>query len=122
MKQYNEKMIAEAGKYLLASNGGRMFRLPYNEELTYEERDLDISKVRANADGSVSIDGFNFNLPEGSEKKYLVSLLFSNDDQIAIILNKEQSEEGAEMFEFMQAWRVFFSDIIRIIKEAKASM
>lgn len=117
MIHYNDKIIAEPGHYLTASNGKKMFVLRYEEGVTYEESEIDTSRVSRYPDGSCGIGGFNFNLPKGEEKKYLVTLLFSNDDQIAIMLNKEQSEEGERTYQFMQEWRVFFSNIIQIINQ-----
>ena len=50
-------------------------------------------------------------------KKRLVSLLFSNDDQIAIMLNHEQGTDTEGMYEFMQDWRAWISQLISEIKE-----
>ena len=40
-----------------------------------------------------------------SLKAKIVKTQFSNDDQIAIILNKDSSPENAELYNKMQEWR-----------------
>ena len=50
-------------------------------------------------------------------KKYLVNTLFSNDDQIAIILNKDNSDDDMKIYNLMQDWREYFS---KLIKEMEA--
>ena len=42
-------------------------------------------------------------------KKKIISKQFTNDDQIAIILNKDDSEEDLFLFNKMQEWRVWSS-------------
>lgn len=51
----------------------------------------------------------------------LVKIRYSNDDQIAIIINRDDSEEGNIKFQQMQAWREWCGklakEIIKIINE-----
>lgn len=42
--------------------------------------------------------------------------MFNYDEQIAIILNQNESEEDKSMFELMQGWRQFVSDKIKMAK------
>lgn len=104
-------MIAEARKYLLASSGQRGMALIFEEGVTYEERDI--------PDTLTHIVGDTFNLGgvfavtlSDDTKKRLVGNLFTNDDQIAIILNKDNSDMDATIFDLMQSWRNYFSEII----------
>ena len=50
-------------------------------------------------------------------KKTLVNKIFSNDDQIAIILNKDNSDDDMKIYNLMQDWREYFS---KLIKEMEA--
>lgn len=55
-------------------------------------------------------------IPNGTYKDYkkrLISKIFSNDDQIALILNKDCDEESSIAFEEMQEWRSYFSTFIK---------
>ena len=48
-------------------------------------------------------------------KKKWVNKQFTNDDQIAIILNKDDSEEDSLLFNKMQAWREWSGTIAKKI-------
>lgn len=48
-------------------------------------------------------------------KKYLVEKRYSNDDQIAIILNKDDGEAEALAFDKMQEWRAWAGQLARQI-------
>ena len=47
-------------------------------------------------------------------KKRVIKSRYSEDDQIAIILNKDISEEDAMYFQKMQEWREFASEVARL--------
>lgn len=47
-------------------------------------------------------------------KKRVIKSRYSEDDQIAIILNKDLSEEDAMYFQKMQEWREFASEVARL--------
>ena len=47
-------------------------------------------------------------------KKRVIKSRYTEDDQIAIILNKDLSEEGAMYFQKMQEWREFASEVARL--------
>lgn len=115
MKNYGNKTIAKVGYYLVASDGRRGFALTDKEGVTYEELYLD-TNVETRPYDCVCIGGVFQMRKSEDPKRDLVNLIFSNDNQIAIILNKDGSEEDAEMFEFMQEWREWFSGIVKKIK------
>lgn len=115
MKNYGNKTIAKAGFYLVASDGRRGFALTDKEGVTYEELYLD-TNVEERPYNCVCIGGVFQMQKSDNMKRDLVNLVFSNDDQIAIILNRDDSEEDAEMFEFMQEWREWFGNIVKNIK------
>lgn len=48
-------------------------------------------------------------------KKKIIQKQFSNDDQIAIILNKDDSEEDLLLFNKMQEWRVWAGELAKRI-------
>ena len=63
--------------------------------------------------GGYLIKGVMHLSKKDATKKYLISKLWTNDDQIAIILNKDRSEEDAAMYEFMQSWREWFGNFLK---------
>ncbi|MBD5371178.1 MAG: hypothetical protein HDR80_08555 [Bacteroides sp.] len=48
-----------------------------------------------------------------SLKTFFVKLRYTNDDQMAIILNKDASEEKHQLYEEMQVWREFAAEVAR---------
>ena len=50
-------------------------------------------------------------------KTHIVKIRYSNDDQIAIILNKDSSEEDLLRFNKMQEWREYASELAHKILE-----
>lgn len=63
---------------------------------------------------TVTIDGFEYNFKGKTYaeiKTFIIKLHYSNDDQIAIMLNKDMNEEAAEKYEKMQEWREFASEV-----------
>lgn len=119
MIEYNNKIIAEGGHYVQDSEGRKGFSLPKGEE--YSEYLIDISNVVKHPDGSYGIGGFNFKMKDNM-KKFLVNKIFSNDDQIAIILNRESGEsEDVAVFDLMQSWRSWFSQIIKLMEDADST-
>lgn len=116
MRQYGNKTIADVGKYLVASDGRRGFALVNKEDVAFEEHELETS-VEIRPYNSVCIGGvFNVKKTEDMKRDF-VNLIFTNDNQIAIMLNKDDSEEDKAMYDFMQLWREWFSDILKKIKE-----
>ena len=47
-------------------------------------------------------------------KKRVIKSRYSQDDQLAIILNKDSSEEDTIYFQKMQEWREFASEVARL--------
>lgn len=111
MKKVNNYMIAEAGKVLVTADG-RGIRLPYKEGADYQEEDVD-KDVKHHPDGSIGVIGLN--MKPVDVKKKIIKYLFSYDDQIAIMLNKDQSNEAKEVYDFMQRWRDFAGELAKLI-------
>ena len=110
MKKYNNKYIPEAGccfKY----KGEYRFTIDCGKEADEVAIGDELTKLFAN---HFILGGkFEIVLSENT-KKNLIKLLFSNDDQIAIMLNYQDSPtpEHKEMLDLMQDWRRWIGDII----------
>ena len=52
-------------------------------------------------------------LSYGDIKTAIIKMRYSNDDQMALILNKESSEEDALLYSKMQEWREFAAEVAR---------
>lgn len=113
MKRYGNKIIAEVGQVLNNGNG-RAFFFEYEEGVEYTNEKLDDSVVSI-GDGYI-IGNKIYLTKDKANKKCLVNMLWSNDDQIAIILNREQSESKQDMYDFMQGWRKFFDVLLDKMK------
>lgn len=50
-------------------------------------------------------------------KTKLIKLHYSNDDQLALMLNKDESEEDAILYEKMQEWRDWAGKVAKQITE-----
>lgn len=58
-------------------------------------------------------------LSYGTVKTAIIKMRYSDDDQMALILNREKSEEGAKLYDKMQEWRDFAADIARNVSGVK---
>ena len=54
-------------------------------------------------------DSFDY----GDIKKAVIQMRYSNDDQMALMLNKDDSEEKAILFQKMQEWRGFATAVAK---------
>lgn len=109
---------AEAGKFLTGSSASG-FNAP--ERLgPFEERVLDLSELTV-GDKFICFDCIRWINPGihtyADAKKYVICKRYSNDDQIAIILNKDNSEEDAIAFQKMQEWRDWASAVAHKIMD-----
>jgi hypothetical protein len=44
-------------------------------------------------------------------KSHIIKMRYDNDDQIALMLNRNNSEEDAKAYQLMQDWRQFADDV-----------
>lgn len=113
-------VYSEAGHYL---KSGSIIGFQLNGDISkFEELPIDINDmVRVG-----NIIYFNqdkiaqYVLPKGSYDDYKSAIIkkrYSNDDQIAIILNKDNSEEDKLIFDKMQEWRDWASTLANKIVE-----
>lgn len=108
MYKVRDKVYADAGKILIGKNkrGYSFVGAPSD----FTEADIIISDMRVEGQFLVYSNGMVVEMYdkkatyESLKAKY-VKRLFSNDDQIAIMLNKGRSEDDDMLFEKMQEWR-----------------
>ena len=104
MYRIKDKLYADAG-YILRAGNYRTFVMEDRVGAEEESIDIDnikiIGKVIVLDSIPVIVDKFEY----GELKSRLVKFQYSYDDQIAIILNKDDSEESLLRYEKMQAWR-----------------
>lgn len=108
MYKVRDKVYADAGKILIGKNKiGYIFK---GELSDFTEEDIIISDMRVDGNLLIYSNGMvvemydNKATYESLKAKY-VKRLFSNDDQIAIMLNHGRSEDDDMLFEKMQEWR-----------------
>ena len=120
MITHNNKVYPSAGHYLTTThNGGSSFCSPYDVNIEYIEKPIESPK-KAPIDGYVQI------LPNrlmkidvndmSNLKQTLIHFLYTNDEQLAIILNKDNDEHDMDMYILMQNWRTFLSKYVKEIK------
>ena len=108
MYKIRNKVYPEAGYILLGKSSiGYVFQGEI-EEFTEQPITIDDMKVEGNfllySNGLVLERNYP-NLTYEEQKARIVKRLFSNDDQIAIMLNKGRSEQDDLVFEKMQEYR-----------------
>ena len=116
MIQYGNFYIPEAGKYLVDSSNTNYFRVSSDIECHEEDFEMNLEKV---SDNIFILDNrFEIRLSDET-KKELVGMLFSNDDQIAIMLNYQSHKtvENVKVYKLMQDWRDWFSLLIKKMRD-----
>lgn len=108
MYKVRNKVYADAGKILIGKNKrGYAF---LGELKEFSEKAIRLDDMRIEGQFLVYSDGlirelYNPNMTYEQLKAKYVKRLFNNDDQIAIMLNKDRSAEDSELFDKMQEWR-----------------
>lgn len=108
MYKVRNKVYAEAGSILIGKNKrGYSF---LGEVSDFSEKAIRLDDMKVDGQFLVYSDGIIRELYDPSAtyeqlKAKYVKRLFSNDDQIAIMLNKDKSAADAELFDKMQEWR-----------------
>lgn len=128
MYTIKETCYSDAGKILKRYNGERLVAVGYSfkvdEAHTIQEESIDLSTIERISDssikvltknGSVVMIGNNTKRTYGDWKTIIVKWRYSNDDQIAIMLNKDESEEDLEKYNRMQSWREWASTLSEAI-------
>jgi hypothetical protein len=108
MYKVRDKVYADAGKILIGKNKiGYIFK---GELSDFTEEDVIINDMKVKGQFLVYSNGmvvemYDKNATYEALKAKYVKRLFSNDDQIAIMLNHGRSEDDDMLFDKMQEWR-----------------
>lgn len=108
MYKVRNKIYAEAGYLLRGSSKIGYYFLDAQEDFTEEAIRIDDMTIQ----GSMVVynngklrERYSANTTYEEYKARFVKKLFSNDDQIAIMLNKGNSAEDDMLYDKMQQWR-----------------
>lgn len=118
---FEKKLVySQAGKYLKKGKH-YAYQFALNEDVI-EEYDLDLSDLTIEGkfaffNNRLFAQKIGKNWTYGDYKKDIIKKRYSNDDQIAIILNKDDSEEDLLRYKRMLEWREFASKFAKLIME-----
>lgn len=110
---YTDKNItyADAGKYLKCDNKVA-FQMKASDNIEEFDLNLDDIVVENNYafyNNHMFAQELNNKFTYGDYKSKIIKKRYSNDDQIAIMLNKEDSPEDEFKYNKMLEWRIFAS-------------
>lgn len=124
----NNKYYADAGHYL-ASGLTIGYELPIGMENIVEKEvtlwDMELRTSKAGTVNAHCTDGLiSFGVKNGEDeadyaklKTNIIKMRYTNDDQIAIMLNKDEGGEKLLDYERMQAWREWASQVAHKIMD-----
>ena len=115
IQRYNmfikSNMIYSEAGYILKCDNKRAFQMPYDSSKEYIEIPIDITNTKIES-GMINMDGVVFRNNEkydyGQWKANIIKKRYSNDDQIAIMLNRGD-EESNMIYNKMMQWREYAS-------------
>ena len=115
IRRYNmfikSNMIYSEAGYILKCDNKKAFQLPYDSSKVYIEIPIDITNTKIES-GMMNMDGVVFRNNEkydyGQWKANIIKKRYSNDDQIAIMLNRGD-EESNMIYNKMMQWREYAS-------------
>ena len=118
MYKVREKVYADAGEILVGAN--KMGYVFDGELEEFSAEILLIDDMRIEGSFLIYSNGrirelYDANATYEQLKAKYVKRLFSNDDQIAIILNKGRSEEDDILFSKMQEWRDWCGELAKMV-------
>lgn len=118
MYTLKEFTYPEAGYYLMGEKA-RGFGVPTSFG-PFTEREIDLSNLTV-TDEFITFDTVRWANPGilsyADAKEYIIKKRYSNDAQIAIMLNKENSAEDELAYDKMQDWRDWASTVAHKIME-----
>lgn len=116
----NNKVYSDAGKYLICGSAVGFHFKAYDSvtELEINIDDLHIVGNRALYNNDQFTQIINPKYTYGDYKSAIIKKRYSNDDQIAIILNADDSTEDKVKFQRMNSWRDFAAKLAHKIIEA----
>lgn len=109
-------IYSEAG-YILKCDNKKAFQLPYDSSKTYIEIPINITNTKIES-GMINMDGVVFRNNEKYDydqwKANIIKKRYSNDDQIAIMLN-HGDEESNMIYNKMMQWRDWATSVAHMI-------
>ena len=122
MYKIGNKTYADAYKYLVHKNKGIIAFAQRGDESEFEEKEFPMPiRIVDEGNGFYSIKDvpkvkFYFSKSDyATVKTEMIKKRYSNDDQIAIMLNAQLSEEDKMYYNKMQEWREFSGYIAKSI-------
>lgn len=118
MYKIRDTVYADAGNLLIGKNKrGYRFLGELNE---FSEEPIFIDDMKIEGDFLIYSNGrirelYTPGMTYEQLKAKYIKRLFSNDDQIAIMLNKDRSEEDAKIYNKMQDWRNWCGTLVKKI-------
>lgn len=123
MYKIKDTVYSEPG-YILIKSGFRGYSHKGDlDDFTEERLNTEKFSIRGNTIyiDSVIIGRYDPKKTYGDYKASIIKGRYSNDDQIAIMLNKDDSEEDLEKYNRMQAWREWAAKLAHLITDWKFS-
>ena len=116
---YTDKNItySDAGKYLIYKNQIG-FQFSSSEDIMEYDVNLDDLYIKGNTayyNRGTLAQNIIKNGSYGDYKSAIIKKRYSNDDQIAIILNKDDSDEDLIRYDRMMQWREFAAELAKRI-------
>lgn len=123
---------SDAGSILVVKKSGKVMQvgysctIPENDDVKITEEIINLNKIDALpskilqywSNGGIPIIQLNYPERTYAEwKSAIIKWRYSNDDQIAILLNKDDSSEDTERFNRMQQWREWAAKLAKIIMD-----
>lgn len=116
---YTDKNItySDAGKYLIYKNQIG-FQFPSSEDIMEYDINLEDLYIKGNTayyNSGTLAQNIIKNGSYGDYKSAIIKKRYSNDDQIAIILNRDDSDEDLMRYDRMMQWREFAAELAKRI-------
>lgn len=123
---------SDAGSILVAKKSEKVIQVSYsctvpeNDDIEIVEETINLNKIEALpsrilqywSEGGIPIVQLNYPERTYAEwKSAIIKWRYSNDDQIAILLNKDDSSEDTERFDRMQQWREWAAKLAKRIMD-----
>lgn len=118
-----EKVYAEAYKYLRHKSGNIITFSTIGKAEDFDEIEMTLPLRPDIVGRMIFFEGRKIaiapkDLAYSTIKEHIIKGRYTNDEQIAIILNREKSDEDAALYDKMQGWRDFAADVARMVNES----
>ena len=117
MIQYGNKLLPDTGKIFKT---GKEISFTVSLDADYEELEINLKNINTFGNIAIVDNLFAILLEDGDRplKARLVNKIFSNDDQIAIMLNYQShpTAENISIYNSMQEWRDWFGELVKSLR------